>query len=115
VTRATNAGSPARGTDRQAYLAARSSAALSGLATFNDMWRRLEQHKIHQPNHTERLCLARLEGEPHDRGALILAALGKHYFLYVESKLHQLNQFSFAPAHPREEMFVRSSPCVLNR
>ncbi len=61
------------------------------------MWRRLEQGKIHRPNHTEQLCLARLEGQPHDRGALILPALGKHYFLYVELKPHQLNQFSIAP------------------
>jgi hypothetical protein len=68
------------------------------------MWRRLEQHKIHRPNHTEQLCLARLEGEPHDRGALILAALGKHYFLYVELKLHQLNQFSFAAPIPGKKV-----------
>jgi len=78
-------------------LAAPSSAALSDLTWFNDMWRRLEQRKIHRPNHAEQLCLARLEGQPHERGAPIRPALGKHSFLYAELKLHQLNQFSFAP------------------
>jgi hypothetical protein len=61
------------------------------------MWRLLEQRKIRRPSHTEELCLARLEGQPHDRVALMRPALGKHYFLYDELKPHQLNQFSFAP------------------
>jgi hypothetical protein len=68
------------------------------------MWRQTEQRKIHQTNHTEQLCLARLEGELRDRGALIRGALGKHYFLYVELKLHQLNQFSFAQPIPGQKV-----------
>jgi len=97
VTRATNAGSPARGFDRKMSLAAPFSAALSGLTWFNDMWRRFEQRKIHQPNPTKQPCLARLKGTPLPRGALIRPVFGKHYFLCDETKLHPFGQFSFAP------------------
>ncbi len=68
------------------------------------MWRRLEQRKTHRPNYTGQLCLARLVGKPHDRGELIRPSLGKHYFLYVELKLHQLNQFSLAPPVPGQKV-----------
>jgi len=85
-------------------LAAPYSTALSDLTWFNDMWRRLEQRKIHGPNHTEQLCLAGLEGQPHDRAALIRPTVGKHYFLNVELKLHQLNQFSYAPPIPGQKV-----------
>jgi hypothetical protein len=77
----------------------RSFAALSDLTWFN-MWRGLEQRQIRRPNYTKQLCLARLEGQPDDCGALIRIGLGKHYFLCVELKLHQLNQFYFAPLIP---------------
>jgi hypothetical protein len=61
------------------------------------MWRRIEKNKIYRPKNVKQFHVARLEGQPHDRGALMRAALGKHYFLNVELKLHQLNQFFFAP------------------
>jgi hypothetical protein len=81
-----------------------SSAALSDLAWFIDMSRRIEQREIHQPNYPERLCLARLEGLPHDRGAMITPGFGTHCFLYVELKLHQLNPFSFSPPIPGQKV-----------
>jgi len=68
------------------------------------MWRWFEQRKIHRPNDTEQLCLARREGRPHDREALIRPVPGKHYFLNVELKLHQLNQFSYAPPIPGQKV-----------
>jgi len=61
------------------------------------MWPRLEQRKIHELNSAEQLCLARLEGQPHDCGVLIGPVPGKHYFLYLELQLHQLDQFFFTP------------------
>jgi hypothetical protein len=61
------------------------------------MWRRFEKNKTYRPKNVKQFHVARLEGQPHDRGALMRAALGKHYFLNVELKLHQLNQFFFGP------------------
>jgi hypothetical protein len=61
------------------------------------MWQRLEQSKIHNPDNAEQLCLSRLEGQAHDRTALIRPVPGKHYFLYVELKAEQLERLSFAP------------------
>jgi len=68
------------------------------------MWRRLEQPKIHELNSTEQMCLARLEGQPHDCGTLIRPVPGKHYFLYLELKPHQLDQFSFTPPIPGQRV-----------
>lgn len=47
---------------------------------------------------------ARLEAHPHDRGALIPPAVGKHYFLNFELLLYQLAQFSFAPPIPEQKV-----------
>jgi hypothetical protein len=61
------------------------------------MWQRLEQRKIHGSDDTEQLCVDRLEGQTHDRAALIRPVLGKHYFLYAELKAERLDRFSFFP------------------
>src|SRR5260370_13816676 len=97
VTRATNAGSPARGLDRKTCSAAPSSAALSDLTWFINMWRRLEQRKLHRPNYTKQLCPVRLESQPYDRAAMIRPVPGKHYFLCAETKLHPFDHVCFAP------------------
>jgi hypothetical protein len=60
------------------------------------MWRRFEKNKICRPKNVKQFQITRLEGQPHERGALMRVVLGIHYFLNVELKLHQLNQFSLA-------------------
>jgi hypothetical protein len=63
---------------------------------YNKMWRRFEQRKVHRPKNSKQLRLARLEGQAHNRGALIRAGFRKDYFPYVEVKLRQRDQISFA-------------------
>jgi hypothetical protein len=81
-----------------------SSAALSDLTWFIDMSRRIEERQIHRPNYPERLCLARLEGLPHDRGAMIRPGFDTYYLLYVELKPHRLNPPSFSPPIPGQKV-----------
>ncbi len=68
------------------------------------MWRRFEHNKIYRPMNVKQFQEARLEAHPHDRGALIPPAVGKHYFLNFELPLYQLAQFSFAPPIPEQKV-----------
>src|SRR5712664_926988 len=89
-------------------------AALSARRWFRNMWRRFEPNKIYWPKSIKQFRLARLEGQPRDRGTQIRPAFDKHSFLDDELKLHQLNQFSFACWSPSRG-FTWSSPCAPNR
>jgi len=64
------------------------------------MWLRIEQNETYQPKNAEQFQVVRREDQPHDRGAQIRPALGRHNFLYVELELHKLNHFSFALTVP---------------
>jgi hypothetical protein len=64
------------------------------------MWLRIEQNEIYQPKNAEQFQVVRREGQPHDCGAQIRPAFGRHNFLYVELKLLKLNHFSFALTVP---------------
>jgi hypothetical protein len=68
------------------------------------MWRRLEQRKIHGPKNSKQLPLARLEGQAHNRRAMIRAGFRKDYFPYVEVKLCQRDPISFALPVPGQRI-----------
>src|SRR6266478_5220864 len=92
-----NVGCPARGLDRDTYLAASSSAALSDLSWLNDMWRAFSrQRKSRCSKNSTQLRLATPEGQAHDHGGLIRAGFRRDYFPYVEVKLRERDQASFA-------------------
>jgi hypothetical protein len=71
---------------------------------YKKMGRRLEQRKIHGPKNGKQLPLARLEGQPHNGGALIRAGFRKDYFPYVEVKLRQRDPISFALPVPGQRI-----------
>jgi hypothetical protein len=61
------------------------------------MWRPFSKpHKIRCSRNSAQLRLARLEGQAHGRGAQIWAGFRKDYFPYVEVKLRERDQVSFA-------------------
>jgi hypothetical protein len=52
---------------------------------------------MHSSKDAGQLFLSGLEGQAHNRVALIRPVLGEHYFLYVELKAEQLDRLSFFP------------------
>src|SRR5260370_8618151 len=101
---ASNSGLSARGVDRKTRKFGRTllRCSVPHRSWLKNMWRRFEHNKIYRPMNVKQFQEARLEAHPHDRGALIPPAVGKHSFLNFKLLLSQLAQFSFSPRLPEQ-------------